>query len=97
MTLLIKCVLSALWGYLLHQTAPIVDMLPGGWGNLTRSGIGVLGAAPVYLAVENEFEHVEHRHTRLLLIYAASFLPMGFGVFVGYLLENFWKVIRNEQ
>ena len=95
MTLLLKFLIASMWGYVLHQTAPIFDLLPGGWGNLTRSGIGVLGAAPVFIAVENEFSHVEHRYTRLVLIYAASFLPMGFGVFVGYLIEN-WQRSQNE-
>lgn len=78
-----------LFGAVMHQTAPLIDALPQGWGALTRSAIGVLMGWPAVLAWVNDYEDVPNPYTRSTLRFFSGFVPLGVGVVAAYILQHF--------
>jgi hypothetical protein len=91
-----RAIFLFLFGFVLHQAAPVLDVLPAGWGNLMRSAIGVLAGWPSVLAWGDEFQDVPDRRTRLTLRFWAGFVPLGLGVVMAYVVQHFFTVWGQE-
>lgn len=92
-----KAISIFLFGAIMHFTAPFIDSLPHGWGNLTRSAIGVLMGWPAVIAWANDFNDVPNPHTRATLRYFSGFIPLGVGVVLAYVLNHFLSQQEREK
>lgn len=84
------------FGFAMHSVAPFIDALPKGWGNLTRSAIGVLMGWPAVVAFATEYKDVPNPNTRATLRYFSGFIPLGVGVVAAYMFSHFFSQERND-
>jgi hypothetical protein len=77
------------FGAMCHLLAPLIDALPRGWGNLTRSAIGAIMLWFGGLQFSSEFRDVPNPQTRWTLRYFAGGIPVGVGVVFAYIVFHF--------
>ena len=101
MKLLIKLLVSFVWGFVSHQSAPAIALLRPGLSNLTSYGIGILCSLPVGVAVNREFGDIKNNDTRFAAAYLSTFFSYGAGVAIGYLIstlmDTLHPITRNQD
>lgn len=96
MNLLKKLLAIFGWGFVLHQTAPLLDVLPSGWMELTSYGIGIIGAFPAGVWVNREFKQLDDDH-RFAAAFISLFFSFGAGVAFGYLFNTIIATLFKKE
>lgn len=87
--IILDLILSALIGYLLHLTQRYTDPLARGWRDLTNYAIGVVGTGPAFLLWWARLKDVGNPMNRAFLAFVLSFIGVGSGVGLGWMLDTF--------
>ena len=88
MKLLIKLIVSLMWGFATHQAAPAIAVLSPGLSRITSYGVGIMCALPVGVAVNREFGDIKDQDKRFIVTFLATFFSYGAGVALGYLVST---------
>lgn len=89
---MIKLVLAAMAGAAGHQMSSIIDGweaggLPPAWSRIARYIVGGIIVLPVYVLIRRGVE-VNEETEKDIQSYIMAFFGVGFGVSVGYLLDD---------
>lgn len=88
MTLASKLIATFLGGFIVHQSAPLIDILAPGWKNLTSYGVGVLTAMPFGIAINEEFHDIPDSRKRFAVAFLTTFFFYGAGTAIGYIFST---------
>lgn len=87
--IVLDLILSAVLGLALHQTRRYTEPLPHGWRDLTNYAVGVVGTGPAFLLWWLRLKDVSNPHNRAFLAFVLSFVGVGSGVAVAWMLDTF--------
>lgn len=91
MRLIIIALLAVANGLFLHQWNRVVNALRTSdtIKRLCRYSIGVLGTWPIFIVFLKEQHNGVKYHVRESAAYVLSFVFVGIGVFIGYVIDSF--------
>ncbi len=87
-----------IWGLLMHQTSSVTQKMPKGWEILSGTTFGVVATYPIVSLWGKLFSPLSGKKpfSWLVASYFLAFMSVGFGVGLGWVIDTFLGVNREE-